>query len=159
MTFTVEHELDDLVCCECSMVFAAPSRYIADRRRDHAWFYCPKGHPQHFSGETSEEKIRRERDRLKQKLAEKDDDIAAAIKARDDAMTGWRAANETALSERRRANGYKGHAAKITRRAKAGTCPCCNRTFRQLARHMATQHPQFTPIAIGQEPDPERTMQ
>ena len=24
--------------------------------------------------------------------------------------------------------------------AKAGTCPCCNRTFTNLARHMASKH-------------------
>lgn len=26
----------------------------------------------------------------------------------------------------------------------AGVCPCCNRTFKNLARHMAGQHPGFT---------------
>lgn len=29
-------------------------------------------------------------------------------------------------------------------------CPCCNRTFKQLAAHMASQHPTFTPLDIDQ---------
>lgn len=58
---------------------------------------------------------------------------------------------EEAKRERNRANGYKGHATRITKRAKAGVCPCCNRSFENLRRHMASQHPTFTPLEIGQE--------
>lgn len=37
----------------------------------------------------------------------------------------------------------KGVVTKLRRRAVAGVCPCCNRTFSQLARHMKTKHPEF----------------
>lgn len=111
-----------------------------------ATFYCVHGHTSWYPpGEAEEDKLRRERDRLKQQLAQKDDEI------RD-----WRATandqRDKAEHERRRANGYKGHATRITKRAKAGVCPCCNRTFKQLAEHMARQHPQFTPDV----PEPPR---
>src|SRR4249919_1353666 len=100
-------------------------------------FYCPHGHPQCYTeGETEETKLRRERDQLKQRIAYKDDCI--------------RQAEARAEHERRRANGYKGHATKITKRAKAGVCPCCNRSFENLRRHMTTKHPPFTPLEIDQ---------
>jgi hypothetical protein len=31
---------------------------------------------------------------------------------------------------------------RIQKRTAAGVCPCCNRTFQQLARHMKTRHPE-----------------
>ena len=109
-------------------------------RRSHANFYCVHGHSCHWpEGESEETKLRRERDHLKQRIAYKNDMI--------------REAEARAEHERRRANGYKGHATRITKRAKAGVCPCCNRTFKQLARHMASQHPTFTPINIDEVPN------
>jgi len=32
---------------------------------------------------------------------------------------------------------------RMKSRAVAGVCPCCNRTFKQLASHMKHKHPQF----------------
>lgn len=103
--------------------------------RNHQAFYCTHGHAQHFTeGKSEVQKLqeqldaeRRQRQRAEQRVAE----------ARDEAE-----------HERRRANGYKGHATRMTKRAKAGVCPCCNRTFKQLAAHMANKHPDFTPIGI-----------
>lgn len=37
----------------------------------------------------------------------------------------------------------KGVVTKMRKRISAGVCPCCNRTFKQLAAHMKTQHPEF----------------
>jgi hypothetical protein len=70
-----------------------------------------------------------------------------------------RSEREIAERERRRANGYKGHATRITKRAKAGVCPCCNRTFKQLAAHMASQHPTFTPMELEDRPAEGATVQ
>lgn len=129
-------------CCSCSMVFAMPAEFkaraLAKRGPSGQVFFCPAGHRQWYLGETAEAKLRRENDRLKQNEAYLEQQRQRAA---DDAE-----------HQRRRANGYKGHAAKITKRAKAGLCPCCNRTFSQLARHMATQHPDFTPDV----PEPAR---
>lgn len=122
-------------------------------RRTNQTFHCVHGHESYYPvGKTEAQKLqdqldaeRRERQRVEQRIAQKDDEI------RD-----WRATADDqrakAEHERHRANGYKGHATRIAKRAKAGVCPCCNRTFVQLARHMATQHPQFTPEA----PEPPR---
>ncbi len=32
---------------------------------------------------------------------------------------------------------------KVKKRAANGVCPCCNRTFSDLARHMKAKHPDF----------------
>lgn len=37
----------------------------------------------------------------------------------------------------------KAAATRAKKRAANGVCPCCNRTFKQLARHMVGQHPEY----------------
>lgn len=155
MGFDVTVELETETCCTCHMTFAMPADFKRAHKRSRKDFFCPAGHAQHYLAESEETKLRRERDLLKQQLAQKDDEIRDATNRRDLAERGEAAALETARSERARANGYKGHAARITKRAQAGVCPCCNRTFAALADHMRTQHPDFTPIDVAQgEPDP-----
>lgn len=140
LTMTVEQKLITETCCNCGILFAMTEDFKKDRlekRPNDKSFYCPRGHPQHYLGEREEDKLRREVNSLRQNKAYLED--------------RRKEAEERAEHERRRANGYKGHATKITKRAKAGVCPCCNRTFQQLARHMATKHPTFTPIELEAE--------
>lgn len=129
--------LTEHVCGECGCVFGMEEGYYQARRRDHRTWYCPNGHPRAFKGESEEEKLRRERNQLKQQIAYKDDRI--------------REERERAEHERRRAIGYKGHATKLAKRAKAGVCPCCKRSFVNVARHMASKHPNFGPPVEHQE--------
>ena len=118
-------------------------------RQSHATFYCVHGHQCHYpAGKTAEEELREQlnaerlaRQRAEQKIAEKEDWARRWEATANDQR-------EKAEHERRRANGYKGHATRITKRAKAGVCPCCNRSFENLRRHMATKHPQFTPMPL-----------
>lgn len=126
-------------CCSCGVLFAMTTDFRSEKlkdRNDHnrRSFYCPNGHVQWYTGETAEQKLKRE---LEQERKDK-----------EWYKRNYRAKSEEAKHERNRANGYKGHATRITKRVKAGVCPCCNRTFKQLALHMATQHPQFTPLEM-----------
>jgi chromosome segregation ATPase len=106
--------------------------------RSEANFYCPHGHQQHYTlGPSEEDRLRQERDRLKQRLAQKDDEIAAACRTID-------AEREKRDHERRRVSAAKGQITKLKRRASAGICPCCTRHFTDLERHMASKHPDFT---------------
>jgi hypothetical protein len=41
---------------------------------------------------------------------------------------------------------------KARKRAAAALCPCCNRSFVQLRRHLASQHPDYK----GEDPCPNR---
>lgn len=39
---------------------------------------------------------------------------------------------------------HKGHTTRLKNRIAAGVCPCCQRTFQNLARHMKCKHPKYT---------------
>lgn len=73
--------------------------------------------------------MRLERDRLVQRLAEKDDEISRQRQLREGVEHQLRAT--------------KGVVTKFRRRVGNGVCPCCTRTFTNLSRHMTTNHPDF----------------
>ena len=108
-------------CCRCGVAFGIPKDLHKEQLDDGSWFYCPNGHRQHYS-ESTEQK-------LKQQLREKEREIQRqqqrAIQAESDAADKSRRYN------------------RIRDRVSNGVCPCCKRTFENLARHMATKHPDF----------------
>lgn len=122
-----------IVCSQCRGDMWLPlALHETARRSEEIIFHCPYGHRQHFpkgDGETT--LLRRERDRLKQQLAEKDDDIKA-LKA-------------VVAKEREHTLKMKSVATKVRKRNAAGLCPCCNRSFAsaQMQRHIKTKHPEF----------------
>lgn len=122
-------------CCQCKAPMTLPKElYEAARRSPVISFYCPYGHRQHFSaGESDIDKLRRERDRLAQRVAERDDEIAR--------QRGLREETE------RRLSATKGVVTRIKNRVSHGVCPCCNRTFENLQRHMASEHPAYAEAA------------
>jgi hypothetical protein len=121
----ISHELT--VCITCGCVFTVPCELINFQRKNGGYHYCYNGHSQGWSKDESEDaRIRRERDRLKQQLAEKDDRISAERNARIAAENSARA--------------HRGQVTRLRNRAKAGMCPCCNRHFTNLERHMASKH-------------------
>ena len=128
-TFTDTRTFVVVSCCVCGIEFGMPTGYYGDRKKDHKSWSCPNGHRQHFTGKTDAEKLQeqleRER-RTKQWLQEERD-----------------AARDLADHERNRANGYKGALTKTKRRIAGGVCPCCNRSFTDLAAHIAGQHPHY----------------
>ena len=54
----------------------------------------------------------------------------------------------------RRMAAAKGELTKMKKRVGNGVCPCCNRQFVNLQRHMATQHPGY---AVGNDEDAAAT--
>jgi hypothetical protein len=125
--------LENHTCGKCGIEFAAPDKWWAERRKNHDTWYCPNGHSRSFIGETKEDALRRERDLLTQRLAQKDDEIAG---------------------ERRRTEAAREATAKAERKLKRvqkGVCPCCTRSFTNLARHMATKHPDTKPKLIAKK--------
>lgn len=121
-----------ITCCHkgCGLTFAVPKTWEDKRREDHTWWYCPNGHQQHFSGKTEAEKLQLERDRLAQRIAERDDEIRAERERRE--------------SVERSLTATRGVITRIKNRVGKGVCPCCNRTFSDLQRHMHTQHPTYS---------------
>ena len=122
-------EMSTEVCAACGIEFSMPAHFVNTRRKDGKSFYCPNGHSQHYA-ESEADKLRRERDRLKQEQAWYEDRLKHHREERERAE--------------RSASARKGVITRMKKRAAAGVCPCCNRTFQNLASHMATKHPKFT---------------
>lgn len=125
-------------CCICHCDMWLPPALDEAARRSRGpngiQFFCAYGHRQHYSlGENEETKLRRERDRLKQQLAEKDDEISRQRGLREDTE--------------RRLSAQRGVVTRIKNRIGHGVCPCCNRTFENLARHMTSKHPEYAEAA------------
>lgn len=121
------HEM--ISCCQCGMEFAVPSSWADERRRLHDGFHCPNKHSLVFKGKSAEEKQRAEIERLQKRLAWKEESLASANKMIDTAH--------------RRNAALRGVVRRVKRRVGSGVCPCCHRTFSQLARHMVGKHPRY----------------
>jgi hypothetical protein len=140
-----EFRLTTETCGTCGILFAMDESFQKERLADKNWFYCPNGHQIAYAGKSEAEKLKAQLDEERRQRQRAEQRVAMEADYR-------RQAEEKAARERHRANGYKGHATRITKRAKAGVCPCCNRTFKQLAAHMANKHPTFTPMEIDDRP-------
>lgn len=92
-------------------------------------FYCPQGHGQHFTGENETEKLKRQVAQLQTTIEYKEARVQSL--------------REDVARQTKKTRAYKGHFRRIATRVKAGICPCCNRTFQDLARHMSGEHPSF----------------
>lgn len=124
-----------VVVCWCGMRHAVPEELRNFQRRQFdngeimESIYCPLGHPHQPAGKTKSEK-------LQEDLDQKERVLQRERQAHDQT----RADRDHKENQRR---GEKAAKTKLQNRAKNGVCPCCNRTFRNLQRHMTTKHPGF----------------
>ncbi len=101
----------------CGAPFAVPIVTYNRWRRDGTWWHCPHcGSRRHFTGPNEEQK----------RLAKLEQDLTRERQRREQAQ-------ERATEESRRYS-------RIRKRIQNGVCPDCNRTFNNLAKHMATKH-------------------
>jgi phage/plasmid primase-like uncharacterized protein len=121
MAFEIEE------CCNCGVLFALTADLKQHRLDDHQTFYCPNGHPQSYVGKTDAEKLREARTEIER--------IKAETRAKLQAEQDQRAAAERELHRHRQ-------------RARGGVCPCCKRSFVQLARHIKVKHPTLAASGI-----------
>lgn len=121
MTAYVDNvEFTTMQCCNCHLSFGVTSRFEKDRRKDHKTFYCPQGHAQSYrAGADEETRLRNELNR-QQELREAEQARLQRVEAERDQIA-------------------KAHK-KMRVRVMNGVCPCCNRTFQNLLRHMQTEH-------------------
>jgi hypothetical protein len=111
-------------CCNCGMTFGITQGFMDMRRNDGEIFYCPNGHSQHYSHS------------IKSKL---EDMKKAFLNAQQDTQW-WR---EEAEAKAKALSSTKGQLTKVKNRIAKGVCPCCNRQFLDLNRHMDNQHPEY----------------
>jgi NMD protein affecting ribosome stability and mRNA decay len=119
----VEINLCPLTCGECGIVFSVPDKWLEGRRESHETFYCPNGHLRYFAQENKVEKMNRL--------------LAQEQAAHDQTKAALRDKKEQLAEEEKKA-------ARLKKRVGNGVCPCCNRSFTNLQRHMHTKHPDFT---------------
>ena len=122
------NDLTELQCGSCGVFHAIPTAMYVSCRDEGGFWHCPNGHSRGWGTGT----IQAERDRLKQKVAQLDDEVKEARAAR--------AAADMALV------GAEKKLAATKRRAVAGVCPCCHRTFGNVQRHIKTKHPNVVPL-------------
>ncbi len=115
-------------CAACGIPFGVSKSFIDRRRIDGREFYCPNGHSLSFHTT--------ELDRVKKELENE---------KRSHQWT--RESKERVEGDRRvayhRLAATKGVITKLKNRVSHGVCPCCSRTFKQLAAHMANKHPDY----------------
>lgn len=119
-TATIQRSLvlDVERCCNCGVEWGMTRALRQARLDDGDWFYCPNGHGQHFTRSTKDE------------LREAQRALASAREDLRVRSVELKQANDELKRQRQRSKG--------------GACPCCNRTFVQLARHMKAKHPDYT---------------
>lgn len=108
--------------CWCGMRHAVPQELINHQRKEHndgrpmTSIYCPLGHSWVLAGDGKAVHLQRQLDETAAQLTATRDQLAAAER----------------------------EARRHAKRAAAGVCPCCKRSFVQLARHMRGQHPDYS---------------
>lgn len=136
--FVGETSFRVVTCYSCGIPYGIPEqlyqsalKYKGDKPG--GWsLCCPMGHTWHYCGETEIEKQTRLRQSAERRAtAERDlrEDTERRLRSQKSATT--RARNQRDRERRMVSN---------------GVCPCCRRTFKQLARHMKSQHPEYGPI-------------
>lgn len=116
-------------CAKCGLLFSLTQNFCDRRHKDHKPFYCPNNHYNYWPQESDEEKLKKEK--------------AALVRELQAEKNHKNFYKEEAKQQRRSAGAFKGQVTRIKNRIANGVCPCCNRSFTNVRRHMNSQHPEF----------------
>ena len=139
---TIAHTtiLETLECCKCGMTLGLSQTWVKRARELGGFkqqFWCPYCGNQQGWGTSHHEK---ELERLN-----------AELRLQQNNAAFWREQERRKSAEaehfRKSRDGMKGALEKTKKRVSCGVCPCCNRSFSALARHMKTQHPDYAHIS------------
>ena len=113
-------------CCSCGTAFAMEKSLHQNLiRRKGESFFCPNGHSPSYAGEPIETKYAKVKRELENARASE----------------GWW--KNEAEKKARSLSATKGQLTKTKNRIAKGVCPCCNRQFINLQRHIKTKHPKY----------------
>ena len=136
---SVDLELATVNCGVCGGSYAISARFHKPCRDKGESWRCPYPNCNTWWGFTESghakevARLKRERDQAKRDAKWQEERKQKAL--------------AEAEHQAARARGYKGALTKAKKRSAAGVCPCCHRTFKQLARHMKAKHPDYNPEA------------
>lgn len=128
-------------CPTCGVIYAITDDLAKRRQADGGSWYCPNGHSIMYR--TPDVEMERE------KAAEEELKRRRAEEALANARLELKYLGMDYESEKRSKAAIKGQLTKVKKRVAHGVCPCCNRTFANLARHMSGQHPEYATEAAG----------
>ena len=131
-------KMHNLQCARCGIPFGIPKDFEERRREDHTEFRCPLGHVNYYPQDT-------EAKRLKRQLVKAREQLVSQKKRTEWAEMATKKAKEAEQRAKNKTRAVKGHLTRSKKRAAAALCPCCNRSFVQLRRHMKLKHPDFRP--------------
>lgn len=132
-TISMDVTLSRVDCGSCGGVYAITERHHDwCRENSKSWTcpYCGVGWGFNHDGSPLKKA---------QRALEEEKRRAAAAEGRA------RREQERAECALRSAAAYKGQVTKVKKRVANGVCPCCNRHFENLHRHMQDQHPDWAP--------------
>lgn len=129
LNFEAAVEFEIVECANCGIRFAVTSGFKQRRKEDHKDFFCPSGHSNFYPQASETERLRKQLEAEKRghKAAEHRADVAR---------------EEARFAEYRR-RAAKAQLTKMRKRVANGVCPCCNRSFDDLHRHMKAKHPKI----------------
>jgi hypothetical protein len=122
----LDTELKAIQCGTCGVWHAIPQAMFDKCYQEGGFWHCPNGHSRGYSDGSIRKQLEKEEKRRKW-----------AEQAESDRR-------QELIDARKKLSAQKGVNTRLKNRAKAGVCPCCNRTFKQLAAHMQNKHPDFT---------------
>jgi len=106
--------------------FAMTRKFYDETRRTGIGWYCPLGHRRIWTGKTTEQELKDAKTRERSLH----DQLSASI--REGELT-----RKALLRDRQRFMN--------------GVCVCCNRSFENVRRHMASQHPDFDVAKVASD--------
>ncbi len=117
----------------CGHLVYLPTHNLNIYRRNHKRFFCTTcGKGQSFHGKSDIEKL--------------EATLVTVKDQRDTARKNLNQQREKTRHKTRQLAAQKGVTTRIKNRIGNGVCPCCKRTFTNLARHMKGQHPDYTNV-------------
>lgn len=114
-------------CPNCGIPYGLDKDFDRRNNEENRGWYCPRGHSVVFTkSDLAKAQEEAERERGRRLRAE-----ARAIASEDQARAAERSARAT-----------RGHLTRLRQRIANGVCPWCKRSFSDVRRHVAGQHPE-----------------
>ena len=129
-------DLATITCGSCGGIYAVAETFRLHKQVKGGYWNCPYCQCLWGFGESEISKVRDQLRAAEEKVE------------RERKRTEW-AQQEARITERRR-RALKGHLTKMKKRVSHGLCPCCNRNFENLHRHMKVKHPSYAVNDAGQ---------
>lgn len=133
---SVKLGLEVTTCAACGIVFAFDGATMQARRNDNKSFYCPNGHSLWFY-ENQIDKLKKQLTQTQKKLNDETENKEYYQRRLHETQDQLDVTARTLKASKTRLR-------KTKERIAAGVCVWCNRSFQNVARHVAHMHPEHS---------------